>query len=89
MKAINDLVAAALDALKVFRGDAGEKIVADSLVSALHQPITADDVETLFELILNRKTGNDEYRCQIKSTGVTMGKFIQELRNCTELAHQI
>jgi FkbH-like protein len=88
MKAINDIVAAALDALKIFRGDVGEKIVADSLVSALHQPITADDVETLFELILNRKTGNDKYRCQIESTGVTMGKFIQELRNCTELAHQ-
>ena len=57
-------------------------------VSALHQPITADDVETLFELILNRKTGSDEFRRQIELTGVTMGKFIQDLRNCNELAQQ-
>ena len=52
---------------------------------SLLTPVSAQDVEDLFQLILGRRVGSDLFIQEIVDSGVTRASFIQRLINSDEL----
>lgn len=55
----------------------------------LDRPVTEDDVERLFQLIVKRPTGNTEYKQKIAASGISVAAYIERLRSSPELRKSI
>ena len=57
--------------------------------SPLYDNVNGEDIEQLFNIILNRSTGSEEYKRAVVASERTVAELISELRNCEELSEQI
>ena len=55
----------------------------------LDQPVTAEDVERVFQAILHRPVNNDDWRARIVGSGVSVGDFMTSVRNSPELKARV
>ncbi len=52
-------------------------------------PITDEGIELLFEIMLSRQTGNEQFKKDVVKSGVTIRQFIARLRHSDELKEKV
>jgi hypothetical protein len=50
----------------------------------LSHPMTAEDLEALFKIMLKRKVGNDAFVDSIVASGVSIHDYLAGMRHCAE-----